>query len=174
MRKTENQGTGSYQLVRHEFAPVYDTNSRILILGSFPSVKSREQQFYYGHPQNRFWKLVAQLVGDPVPITIEEKKLQLLKHRIAIWDVIAECEIIGSSDSSIRNAVPTDFSQILEKADIRQIYANGGTARRLFERFQRKSCGRDIIGLPSTSPANAAFSMERLMQEWSCILEHIR
>ena len=162
---------GEYQQVRHEFEPVYDQNSRILILGSFPSVKSREQQFYYGHPQNRFWKVIAGLTCYPVPVTIEEKKKMLLENRIAIWDVIAECEIIGSSDSSIRNVVPAELEQILKAANIEKIYANGGTAKKLFEKFQKKKCGREIIGLPSTSPANAAFSLERLLKEWKCILE---
>ena len=162
---------GEYQQVRHEFEPVYDQNSRILILGSFPSVKSREQQFYYGHPQNRFWKVIAGLTGYPVPVTIEEKKKMLLENHIAIWDVIAECEIIGSSDSSIRNVVPAELEQILEAANIEKIYANGGTAKKLFEKFQKKKCGREISGLPSTSPANAAFSLERLLREWKCILE---
>lgn len=161
---------GEYQRISHEFEPVYDADSRILILGSFPSVKSREQQFYYGHPQNRFWKVLAGLTGYPVPTTIEEKKKMLLENRIAVWDVIAECEIIGSSDSSIRNVIPADLNQILQKADIEAIYANGGTAKKLYERFQKKNCGREIIGLPSTSPANAAFSLERLLQEWRIIL----
>lgn len=164
---------GEYEKVKHEFAPVYDADSRILILGSFPSVKSREQQFFYGHPQNRFWKVIAGLTGHPLPVTIEEKKALLLKNRIAIWDVIAECEIIGSSDSSIRSVVPADLQQILERAQIRQIYANGTTAKKLFEKFQKKSCGRSIIGLPSTSPANASFSLERLLEAWRCILEEL-
>ena len=164
---------GEYEKVKREFAPVYDADSRILILGSFPSVKSREQQFFYGHPQNRFWKVIAGLTGHPLPVTIEEKKALLLKNKIAIWDVIAECEIIGSSDSSIRGVVPADLQQILERAQIRQIYANGATAKKLFEKFQKKSCGRSIIGLPSTSPANASFSLERLLEAWSCILEEL-
>lgn len=162
---------GEYQQVRHEFEPVYDENSRILILGSFPSVKSREQQFYYGHPQNRFWKVIAGLTGTPVPQNIEEKKDMLLSNGIAIWDVIAECEIIGSSDSSIKNVVPTNLQQVLQAAPIQQIYANGNTAKKLYQKFQQKSCGREIIGLPSTSPANAAFSLERLMESWKCILQ---
>lgn len=161
---------GEYQLVRHEFEPVFDENSRILILGSFPSVKSREQQFYYGHPQNRFWKVIAGLTNSPVPQSIEEKKRMLLENGIAIWDVIAECEIIGSSDSSIRNVVPADLQQVLQAAPVRQIYANGNTAKKLYEKFQKKSCGREIIGLPSTSPANAAFSVERLMKSWERIV----
>ncbi len=165
---------GEYQKVRHEFEPVYDKNSKVLILGSFPSVKSREQQFYYGHPQNRFWKVIAGLMSWQEPRTIEEKKRMLLENRIAVWDVIAECEIVGSSDSSIRNVVSTDLDRILKCADIRQIYANGGTAKRLFERFQRKSSGREIVGLPSTSPANAAYSLERLLEEWKGVAEALR
>ncbi len=162
---------GEYQRVKHGFGPVYDNSSRILILGSFPSVKSREQQFYYGHPQNRFWKVTAALTGTTLPQTIEEKKQMLLQNGIAVWDVIDECEIIGSSDSSIRNVIPTDLSRVFGTADIRAVYANGNTAKRLFERFQQKSCGREIIGLPSTSPANAAFSLERLVDCWKCILD---
>lgn len=161
---------GEYQKVKHEFAPVYDKNSRILILGSFPSVKSREQQFYYGHPQNRFWKVIAALTRTPLPKTIEEKKKMLLENGIAIWDVIAECEIIGSSDSSIRNVVATDLRQILDCAQIQQIYANGNTAKKLFDKYQKPICGREIKGLPSTSPANAAFSLETLIERWSCIV----
>lgn len=161
---------GNYERVRHEFPPVYNENSRILILGSLPSVKSREQMFYYGHPQNRFWKVIAGLTGVSVPSTIPEKKALLLAQGIAVSDVIAECDIIGSSDSSIRNVIPMDLQEILENAKIRQIYANGNTAKKLFERFQKKSCQRDIIGLPSTSPANAAYSLDRLIEAWTCIL----
>ena len=146
-----------YQKVRHEFPPVYDEHSRILVLGSFPSVKSREQQFYYGHPQNRFWKVIAALTQSEVPVTIEEKKKLLLENRIAVWDVIEQCEIIGSSDSSIKNVTATDLKCIFQKADIEQIFANG---------YQKKKCGREIVGLPSTSPANAAFSLEKLIEEW--------
>lgn len=160
---------GEYQQVSHEFEPIYNEKSKILILGSFPSVKSREQKFYYGHPQNRFWKVIAGLLYVPVPQTIEEKKNMLLANGIAVWDVIASCEIIASSDSSIRNVVPTDLQQILQAAPIRQIYANGNTAKKLYQKFQQKSCGREIIGLPSTSPANAAFTLERLLESWNCI-----
>ncbi len=160
----------NHQHVCHEFEPIFSSDSRILILGSFPSVKSREQQFYYGHPQNRFWKVLAALTGYPIPQNVEEKKSMLIENRIAIWDVIQECEIIGSSDSSIRNVVPADLNLILQQAPIEQIYANGNTAKKLFEKYQKKTCGREIIGLPSTSPANAAFSLERLMEQWKQIL----
>ena len=156
-----------YQTFTHEFAPVYDGRSRILILGSFPSVKSREQQFYYGHPQNRFWRVLAAVTGEAVPGTIEEKRVFLLAQRIALWDVIAQCEIVGSSDSSIRNVIPNDLSIILEAAPIEAIYANGGTAHRLFGKYQQ--CGREAVRLPSTSPANAAWSLERLTEAWRVI-----
>ncbi|MCD7956679.1 MAG: DNA-deoxyinosine glycosylase [Lachnospiraceae bacterium] len=159
-----------YQRITHPFGPLYDENSKLLILGSFPSVKSREQQFFYGHPQNRFWKVVAGVLEVPVPQTIEEKKTMLLQNRIALWDVIAECDIIGSSDSSIRNVVPTDLSHILECAGIRQIYTNGGTATKLFARYQKPRLGRDSVGLPSTSPANAAWSVNQLQESWRAAL----
>ena len=155
-----------YQKLQHEFAPVYDTNSKILILGSFPSVKSREQQFFYGHPQNRFWKVIAGLTESKVPQTIEEKKKLLLEHGIAIWDVIESCDIIGSSDSSIKNVVPADIERVVANSKIQNIYANGGTAKKLYEKYSQKKTGREIIGLPSTSPANAAYSLERLLECW--------
>lgn len=160
----------TYENIRHEFAPVYDKNSRVLILGTFPSVKSREQNFYYGHPQNRFWKVIAGLTGEPVPETIENKKMVLLKHGIAVWDVIESCDITGSSDSSIRNVVPARLEQVLDRCEIREIYANGSTAKKLYERYQKAACGREIVGLPSTSPANAAWNMERLTEAWQVIV----
>ena len=154
----------------HEFPPVYDENSEILILGSFPSVKSREMQFFYGHPQNRFWKVMAQVLDEKVPQTIPEKKEMLLRHHIALWDVIASCEIIGSSDSSIRNAVPNDLTEILGRAAIETIVCNGGTSYRLYETYLREQTGMEAVKLPSTSPANAAFSLERLVKAWSVIV----
>lgn len=157
--------------VKHEFAPVYDAHSEILILGTLPSVKSRENHFYYGHPQNRFWRLLSMLTGACLPVTIEEKKAFLLAQHIALWDVISSCDITGSSDSSISNVEPTDLSMILEYAPIRQIYANGATAAGLYRRYQEPLTHRPIITLPSTSPANAAYSMERLYESWSVIIE---
>ena len=156
-----------YTHVQHTFEPVFDEHSRILILGSFPSVKSREIQFYYGHPQNRFWKVMAQVLNEKVPQTIPEKKEMLLRHHIALWDVIASCDIAGSSDSSIKNAVPADISRILKAADIQTIIANGGTAFRLYGRYCEPVTGRPAALCPSTSPANAAFSLERLSECWS-------
>ena len=159
-----------YQTVTHQFEPVFDEDSKVLILGTFPSVKSREQNFYYGHPQNRFWKVLANLTGCEVPGTVEEKKGFLLREHIAVWDVIAKCDIIGSSDSSIRNVVPNDLRQILKTGKIQAIYANGGTAKRLYDRFQKDACQMEAVGLPSTSPANAAYSLERLTAQWRNIL----
>lgn len=156
----------TYTHVSHEFEPVFDENSKVLILGTFPSVKSRENRFYYGHPQNRFWKVIAGLTESEVPQTIEEKKKLLLEHGIAIWDVIESCDIIGSSDSSIKNVVPADIERVVANSKIQNIYANGGTAKKLYEKYSQKKTGREIIGLPSTSPANAAYSLERLLECW--------
>lgn len=162
-----------YQTIEHNFEPVFDAQSEILILGSLPSVKSRENHFYYGHPQNRFWKLVAALCQEDIPQTIEEKKNLLYHHKIALWDVIAKCDIIGSSDSSIKNVIPNDMKRILDHAPIRQIYANGGKAYELYMRYCYPDCQRDIIKLPSTSPANAAFSMERLLEAWEDAVDNL-
>lgn len=159
--------------VTHEFEPVFSQDSKVLILGTFPSVKSRENQFYYGHPQNRFWKVIARLTDSEVPVTIEEKKTILLEKGIAIWDVISSCEIKGSSDSSIKNVVPADLSRILENCNIRQIYANGGTAKKLYDKYSKNLTNREIIGLPSTSPANAAYSLDRLMESWGEIRKYL-
>ena len=150
----------------HTFMPVYNKDSKILILGSFPSVKSREAGFYYHHPQNRFWKVIAGLTEESIPETIEEKKKILLQHNIAIWDVIKSCEITGSSDSSIKEVVPADIESILQKSQIEKIYANGGKAYQLYMKYIFPNTKRDIIKLPSTSPANASYSLERLLEIW--------
>lgn len=160
-----------YKHITHTFEPVYDADSRILILGTLPSVKSRENNFYYGHKQNRFWKLLANLLEEPQPVTIEEKKCMLLKHHIAIWDVIQSCDIKGSSDSSIKNVEPTDIRRILAAADIKQIYANGNKAGLLYKKYQQPVTGREAIVLPSTSPANAAWTFDRLCEKWKIINE---
>lgn len=156
-------------MLTHPFPPLYNKDSRILILGSFPSVKSREQMFFYGHPQNRFWKVISSVFECDVPQTIEEKKQLLLKHGIALWDVIASCEITGSSDSSIKNVKVNDLSIILEEADIRQIFVNGRTAEKYFKKYTKAQIKRDAICLPSTSPANAAWSVNRLVEEWKVL-----
>lgn len=163
--------------IEHPIAPVYDMNSKILILGSFPSVKSREQMFFYGHKQNRFWKVLAALLECPLPQTVEQKRQMLLAHGIAVWDVIASCEISGSSDATIRNVIPNNLAPILETARIRGIFLNGGKAYELFEKYQGGGSltisSTKIVKLPSTSPANAAFSLERLIQEWAKIKEFL-
>lgn len=157
---------GEYQHICHTFEPVYNKESNILILGSLPSVKSREQGFYYGHPQNRFWKVLAAVLSCPVPATIEEKKNMLLANRIALWDVIESCDIIGSSDSSIKNVVPADIGSILSKTEIDRIFANGKKAESLYQKYIFPKMKVRITVLPSTSPANAACSLERLISLW--------
>lgn len=147
----------------HTIEPIYDKNSKILILGSFPSVKSREANFFYGHPQNRFWKVLASVMNDVCPSTTEEKKAFLIKHSIAVWDVIASCDIEGSSDSSIKNVTPNDLRRILQTAEIKKIFTNGNTAYKLFVKY---NSDLNAVKLPSTSPANAMFSLEKLIEYW--------
>ena len=149
-------------MICHPFPPIYDGNSRILILGSFPSVKSREQLFFYGHPQNRFWRVTAAVYGSEAPGTIPEKKEFLLSHGIALWDVIASCEITGSSDSSIKNVAVNDLSPIFAASDIKRIFVNGQTAKRFYDRYTKPLVGREAAVLPSTSPANAAWTFDIL------------
>ena len=156
-------------MIRHPFPPLYNKDSKILILGSFPSVKSREQMFFYGHPQNRFWKVVSAVFECDEPETVEDKKQFLLKNGIALWDVIDSCEITGSSDSSIKNVKVNDISEILKIADIRQIFVNGKTAEKYFKKYTKVQINREAICLPSTSPANAAWSVERLVERWKAI-----
>ena len=158
--------------VIHPFPPFYDADSTILILGSFPSVKSREQMFFYGHPQNRFWKVMAAVFSDEIPDTIADKKKFLSRHHVALWDVIGSCDIEGSADASIGNAVPNDLSEILEKADIQTIIVNGKTADRYYRKFIQNTIGREAACLPSTSPANAAFGIGRLVEEWEKAILH--
>ena len=160
-----------YQHITHPFSPVFDGNSEILILGSLPSVKARENAFYDGHPQNRFWRVLASIYRTEVPDSIEGKTGLLLTNRIALWDVISSCDIRGSSDSSIRNVVPTDLNRIIKDANIRHIYANGKTAAALYNKYQFKKTGVSITTLPSTSPANAAWSVDRLVSAWRVIRE---
>ncbi|MBQ3179771.1 MAG: DNA-deoxyinosine glycosylase [Firmicutes bacterium] len=156
-------------MITHPIAPVYNENSRVLILGSFPSVKSREAMFFYGHPQNRFWRVLAAVFEQPTPQTIAEKQHFLLTCGIAVWDVIAQCEITGSSDSSIKNVAANDLRPILAAAPIEHIFVNGRTAQRYYDRYIRDTIGRPAICLPSTSPANAAWSLERLIEAWRII-----
>ncbi len=156
-------------LLTHPIPPVWTADSEILILGSFPSVKSREAGFFYGHPNNRFWRVTAAVFGEACPQTIPARRAFLLGHGIALWDVIAACEIVGSSDASIRNARVNDLSEILNGAPIERIFVNGKTAQRLYRRYAEPLTGRAAICLPSTSPANAAWSLERLIEAWRVI-----
>lgn len=153
----------------HPIPPVYNEKSEILILGSFPSVKSREAMFFYGHPQNRFWRVTAAVFGCTEPETVEEKKQFLLDNGIAVWDVIASCEITGSSDSSIKNAIPNDIKGILEKTNIKRIFVNGKTALKYYEKYIKPEIGLNAVCLPSTSPANATWSVEKLVEAWGII-----
>ena len=155
------------QRLLHPFPPLYDERSRILILGSFPSVKSREQNFFYGHPQIRFWKVMAAVLDCETPRDIPAKRDMLLRHGIALWDSIGSCEIRGSSDASIDKAAPNDLSPIFRTAGIRQVFCNGKKSHEMYRKFQEKELGRSAVCLPSTSPANAAWSIERLTEEWA-------
>ncbi len=155
----------------HPIAPVFDKDSKILILGSFPSVKSREEGFFYGHPQNRFWKVTSQVFGEELPVTIDEKKAFLIRNHIAVWDVIGSCEIEGSSDSSIRNVTVNDLSVILDTADIRAIFLNGKKAEQYYKKYIFPALKRDAVCLPSTSPANAAWSLDKLTDAWKVIID---
>ncbi len=157
-------------MVLHNIDPVYDENSRMLILGSFPSVKSRETGFFYGHPQNRFWKVLAAVFGERTPATVSEKKAMLLRNNVAVWDVIKSCEITGSSDISVKNAVPNDVAAIIKNTKITRVYTNGALASRLYEKTLEKKTGIKATPLPSTSPANAAWSLPRLTAFWSAAL----
>ncbi len=162
-----------YRHIKRGFGPVWDENSKVLILGSFPSVKSREVSFYYGHAQNRFWRVLAAVLSCPVPETIDEKRAMLLSHSVALWDTVEECDIIASDDNSIKNAVGVDIMSVLNHADIRAIYCNGAMSHKLFMRLLHPVCSREAVKLPSTSPANAAWSLNRLIDAWSVIRDDL-
>ncbi len=157
--------------ITHPIPPFYQADSRILILGSFPSVKTRESGFFYGHPQNRFWKVAAAVFADAVPVSVEEKRAFLMRHHIAAWDVIASCTIEGSSDSSIRDVTPNDLRPVLADSAVTQIYVNGRTAEKMYQKYTQPLLGRPAVCLPSTSPANAAWSLEKLTEAWQRIRE---
>lgn len=158
-------------MIKHPFPPLYDKDSKILILGSFPSVKSREQLFFYGHHQNRFWKVTAAVFGGDVPKSIEDKKAFLHKNHIALWDVIASCDIEGSADSTIKNVVPNDLDAIIKNSKVKRIFVNGKTAEKYYNKYTKDKLGRAAVCLPSTSPANAAWRIERLVGAWRIINE---
>lgn len=160
--------------VEHEFGPFFDENSRVLILGSIPSPKSREQGFYYGHPRNRFWHVMADVLGEPFPEKLSDRKIMLTRNHIALWDVLDSCEIRGADDASIRNPVANDMNFILEKANIKGIFTTGRKATDMYNRLCRDKCGRATIALPSTSPANCGFKYERLREEYEKILRYLK
>ena len=160
--------------IAHPFGPLFCADSRVLILGSFPSVKSREPRFFYGHPQNRFWRVMAALFGREVPATVAEKRALILENRLALWDAIADCVITGSSDASIREVRANDLSVILDAAPIRLICCNGKTSWAQYEKLIRPVTGREAVCLPSTSPANAQWTLDRLIDAWSPVAEAAR
>ena len=161
-----------HQTITHPLRPLFQADSKILILGSFPSVKTREYGFFYGHPQNRFWPLLERIFDVKLSTDIEERRAFLLQHHLALYDVIYRCDIIGSSDASIQNAVPSDLSPIFKEADIKQIFCNGETAYRYYKKYQERQTGYKAIKLPSTSPANARSSMDDLYNRWKIIKEY--
>lgn len=166
--------------VTHEFPALYDRESRVLLLGSIPSPKSREMAFYYGHPQNRFWKVMAAVLGEAtlseiavgkgVPETIEQKKAMLKKHHVALWDVLDSCTIVGASDLSIEDPVVNNIKELVEKSKVTHIFCTGATAHKLYQKLCAQDVGMDAVKLPSTSPANCAVSLERLVEEYKVIL----
>ncbi len=157
----------------HPFPPVFDENSRMLLLGSFPSPASREKGFFYLHPQNRFWPVLSAVLEAPLPQNNEERRELLLSRRIALWDVLAACDISGADDSSIRNAVPNDLSPIFSAADIRAVFTTGQAAFRLYKRFQQPKTNIPAVSLPSTSPANAKMRLDDLVAAYKAILPYL-
>lgn len=158
-------------MILHTIEPVWNENSKVLILGSFPSVKSREEGFFYGHKQNRFWKVTASVCDCSVPENIQDKKKMLLSNGIAVWDVIHSCDIVGSSDSSIKNVVPNDIGIIIENSKVERVFTNGKKADELYKKYIEQSVGITAVCLPSTSPANAAWTFEKLCAVWKQIKE---
>lgn len=162
-----------YEHIEHGIPPVFNAESRVLILGTMPSPKSRENGFYYMHPQNRFWRVISTVLGEPLPTTNGERASLLLKNKIALWDTLAQCDIIGASDCSVKNAVPNDISVITDTADIKAIFTTGKTAYKYYCRFQQEKTGIEAICLPSTSPANARFGLDALIDEYKIIKNYL-
>ncbi len=156
--------------VTHEFPALYDRESRVLLLGSIPSPKSREMAFYYGHPQNRFWKVMAAVLGEEIPETIAQKKAMLKKHHVALWDVLDSCTIVGASDTSIEDPVVNNIGELVKKSKVSRIFCTGATAYNLYQKFCAKEVGIDAVKLPSTSPANCAVSLEKLVEAYKKVL----
>ncbi|MGN0993689.1 MAG: DNA-deoxyinosine glycosylase [Butyricicoccus sp.] len=162
-----------YTAVTHNFDPLFAPDSRVLILGSIPSPKSRAQKFFYGHPQNRFWPVLAAVFGEEPPATVEEKRALALRHHIAMWDTLASCEIRGASDTSIRNPVPNDLKWLIDQTAVRAVFCTGATSYKYYCRLCRAQTGIDAVCLPSTSPANAAWSREKLIEAYRVIAEAV-
>lgn len=174
MQKKENSVTKAKcipQHVEHELPPLYWNNSKILLLGSIPSPASRKAKFYYGHPQNRFWIVLSQVLSEPAPQTVEQKKSMLKKHRIALWDVLESCTIIGASDTSIKNVVVNNISDLIKKSKVSKIFCTGTVAYKLYQKYCAKNVGIDAKKLPSTSPANCAINIKNLVAAYSEILK---
>ncbi|MDO4604562.1 MAG: DNA-deoxyinosine glycosylase [Helcococcus sp.] len=163
--------TPKHQRIIHPLPPYYNPDSEILILGSFPSVKTREMGFPYGHKQNRFWKILAKIFNEEEPESVDARKEFLKMHKIALCDTIYQCDIIGSSDRSIRNVIPTDLKMVLENSSITRIFTNGGTSDKYYKIYHEPTLCIKATKLPSSSPANARFSLEDLVEEWKVILE---
>lgn len=157
----------------HPFEALYNENSKVLILGSFPSVKSREVSFFYGHPRNRFWKVIPALFGEEEPLTIEKKKELILRRNLALWDSIHSCEITGSSDSSVKNVVPNDISKIIGNSKVSKVFCNGALSHKMYMKYIFPDTKIEAVKLPSTSPANAAYSLDKLIEEWKIIKEYL-
>lgn len=168
MKKPASKATRTR--VTHEFPALYDRESQVLLLGSIPSPKSREMAFYYGHPQNRFWKVMATVLGESVPETIAQKKAMLKKHHVALWDVLDSCTIVGASDTSIEDPVPNNIKELVKKSKVSRIFCTGATAYNLYQKFCAKEVGIDAVKLPSTSPANCAVSLEKLIEAYKKVL----
>ena len=169
MKKPASKATRTR--VTHEFPALYDRESQVLMLGSIPSPKSREMAFYYGHPQNRFWKVMAAVLGEDIPETIPQKKAMLKKHHIALWDVLDSCTIVGASDTSIEDPVVNNIGELVKKSKVSRIFCTGATAYNLYKKFCANDVGMEAIKLPSTSPANCAVSLEKLVEAYKVILE---
>lgn len=169
-RKPHAATKNARSLVTHEFPALFDSNSRVLLLGSIPSPKSREQGFYYGHPQNRFWKVMAQVLGEETPETVPQKKAMLKKHHVALWDVLESCTIVGASDTSIEDVVPNRIGELVKKSKVARVFCTGATAHKLYQKYCAAEVGIDAVKLPSTSPANCAVSLDRLVEAYREIL----
>lgn len=162
-----------YTHVTHNFPPLFAPDSRALILGSIPSPKSREQAFFYGHPQNRFWPVLAAVLGEPAPVTVEDKRALALRHHIAMWDTLASCEIRGASDTSIRNPVANDLNWLIRQTAVQHVFCTGATSFKYYNKLCLPQTGIEAICLPSTSPANAAWNRERLIQAYQVIAQAV-